>query len=84
MTPFPFPFFSPFLSLTTPRTPRTYWEHVDAFRAWIQSPEFREVEKSERRQKDFSGPNAFEKHESIQVSEKQYAISPAESFFESR
>ncbi len=49
----------------------TYWDNADAFRAWTESPEFREAHKNRPRAEIFSGPNVFEMHEIIQRAEKQ-------------
>ena len=48
----------------------TYWENPDAFHVWTESPEFKEAHKNRPRSEIFSGPNVFEMHDVIQLSEK--------------
>ncbi len=48
----------------------TYWESKEAFEAWTKSEEFREAHKSRPPREMFSGPNVFEMHEVVEVSEK--------------
>lgn len=48
----------------------TYWESKAAFEAWAQSEEFKQAHRHPAPKEMFAGPNVFEMHEVIQVSEK--------------
>jgi heme oxygenase (mycobilin-producing) len=48
----------------------THWEDEASFRAWTDSPEFKEAHRNRPRAEIFSGPNVFEMHEVIQQAEK--------------
>lgn len=49
----------------------TYWESQTAFEAWMQSEEFKRAHSNPSPKEMFAGPNVFEMHEVIQVSEKK-------------
>ena len=49
----------------------THWADEAAFRAWTESPEFKEAHRNRPPADIFSGPNVFEMHEVIQQAEKR-------------
>ena len=48
----------------------THWKDEASFRAWTDSPEFKEAHRNRPPAEIFSGPNVFEMHEVIQGAEK--------------
>ena len=48
----------------------THWQDEASFRAWTESPEFKEAHNNRPPADIFSGPNVFEMHEVIQDAEK--------------
>ena len=48
----------------------THWRDEASFRAWTDSPEFKEGHRNRPPAEIFSGPNVFEMHEVIQAAEK--------------
>jgi heme oxygenase (mycobilin-producing) len=48
----------------------THWQDEASFRAWTDSPEFKEAHNNRPSADIFAGPNVFEMHEVIQHAEK--------------
>jgi heme oxygenase (mycobilin-producing) len=48
----------------------THWQDEASFRAWTDSPEFKEAHNNRPPADIFAGPNFFEMHEVIQHAEK--------------
>jgi heme-degrading monooxygenase HmoA len=44
----------------------TWWDSEADFKAWTESPEFREAHRNRPPAELFAGPNVFEMHEVIQ------------------
>ncbi|MBI3092582.1 MAG: antibiotic biosynthesis monooxygenase [Candidatus Tectomicrobia bacterium] len=52
----------------------THWESQEAFEAWTKSDSFKQAHAGPRPPKEmYAGPNVFEMHEVIQLSEKPTA-----------
>jgi heme-degrading monooxygenase HmoA len=49
----------------------THWTDEASFRAWTESPEFKEGHRNRPPAEIFAGPNVFELHEVIQQAEKR-------------
>jgi heme-degrading monooxygenase HmoA len=49
----------------------THWSDEQSFRAWTESPEFKEAHQNRPPAEIFAGPNVFEMHEVIQQAEKR-------------
>ncbi|HXG51431.1 MAG TPA: antibiotic biosynthesis monooxygenase [candidate division Zixibacteria bacterium] len=49
----------------------THWEDEASFRAWTESPEFREAHRNRPPAEILAGPSVFEMHEVIQRAERR-------------
>lgn len=48
----------------------TYWESIEDFRSWTESEEFKKAHSKPPNKEIFAGPNIFEIHDVIMISEK--------------